>query len=368
MKIAMIGHKRIPGREGGIEVVVEELTTRMAKRNHMVTAYNRNKKNVKKLKEYNKVEIINVPTIEKKSTDAIVYSFIASILCLFKKYDIIHYHGIGPSLMLIIPKIFKKKVVVTVHGLNYKTPKWKGLGAKVMKLGEKVTAKFANTIIVLSKEQQKYFKEKYNRETIYIPNGVTINDINEPNIIKSKWNLEKDKYILFLSRVVPGKGLEYLIDAYKQINTNVQLIIAGGTEYVDDFYDMIVKKVADDKRIKMIGFVKGEEISELYSNARAFIFPSEAEGMPMCLLEALSFNTPCLVSDIPENLNVAFDYVTSFESKNTEDLKIKLEKILNNNKKSMNSREYIKNEYSWEKIVDDTLNVYKQLINNIDNI
>lgn len=213
----MIGHKRIPGREGGIEVVVEELSTRMVSLGNEVTVYNRKSKFVKSKKKYKNVRIITVPTIEKKSTDAVVYSFLASIHALFQHYDVIHYHGIGPSFFLFLPHIFRIRTIVTVHGLNYKTPKWKGFGAKFMKWGELITAKYADKIIVLSEEQKSYFKNRYNREVVYIPNGVTLQDITSPNIIQKKYGLRKNGYILFLSRLVPGKGVEYLIRAYKQI-------------------------------------------------------------------------------------------------------------------------------------------------------
>lgn len=360
MKIAMIGHKRIPGREGGIEVVVEELSTRLAEKGNMVIAYNRKKKGTKKIENYKGVKIITIPTIEKKSTDAIVYSFLATVHALFCKYDVIHYHGIGPSLMLIISRIFGKRVVVTVHGLNYKTPKWKGLGAKMMKLGEKITAKYANEIIVLSKEQQNYFKKQYGRNTTYIPNGVTINEQLKPNIIFKKWGLKKNGYILFLSRIVPGKGLEYLIDSYKKIETDLPLIIAGGTEYVGDFYDEVCQKVKQDKRIKMIGFVNGDLLNELYSNARLFVFPSEAEGMPVCLLEALSYNTPCVVSDIPENVEIGKEYVQYFKSKDTNDLKDKMEKMLKKTKND-DSRKYVSEYFSWDKIIEQTYEIYEKV-------
>lgn len=360
MKIGVIGHKRIPGREGGIEVVVEELTKRMASKGHSVTVYNRKTKRIKKYKrEYEGVKIVTVPTIEKKSTDAIIYSFLASIHALFCKYDIIHYHALGPSTMLLIPHIFGIKTVVTVHGLNYKTPKWKGLGAKVILLGEKITAKYADEIIVLSKEQQKYFKEKYGRETLYIPNGVSLGTLREPNEIKKKWNLKKKEYILFLSRVVPGKGLEHLIEAYKQVSTNVPLIIAGGSTFVDDFYESICKSAEQDDRIHLIGFVNGKTLEELYTNAALFVFPSEAEGMPMCLLEAMSYNVPCLVSDIPENIEVGKSLVQTFETANISDLKKELESALQNIDKERNSREFIKQNYDWDKIVCKTLKCYE---------
>lgn len=357
MKIAMIGHKRIPGREGGIEVVVEELSTRMAILGHTVVAYNRRKKGLKQPNQYKGVQIKVIPTIEKKSTDAVIYSFLASIRAVFGHYDVIHYHGIGPSLFLLIPHVLGMRTIVTIHGLNYKTPKWKGIGAKAMKFGEIIAAKFADEIIVLSKEQQKYFKRTYNRETLFIPNGTTLEQPEEARKIKELFNLEKDKFVLFVSRVVPGKGLEYLLDAYKQIDTNLPLIIAGDSTFADDFYQMIQEKAAQDNRVKLLGFVQGNTLRELYSNAKLFVFPSEAEGMPMCLLEALSYNCNCLVSDIPENLEVGREYIHSFISCSTEDLKNKLSTCLKIEGRN-NSREYIRKHYSWDKVVDYTINCY----------
>ena len=361
MRIAIIGHKRIPGREGGIEVVVEELATRMAAKGHDVYVYNRKTKKKESLKEYKGVHIITIPTIERKSTDAIVYSFFASIHALFGRYDVIHYHALGPSVMLLIPKLFGKKIVVTVHGLNYKTPKWKGLGAKFIQLGEKITAKYADEIIVLSEAQKQYLYDKYNRESVYIPNGTIIEEKLAPNIIKDRWGLEKDKYILFVSRIVPGKGIEYLVEAYKNTDTDIPLVLAGESSFVDDFYNKLQKEVEKDPRIKMIGFVSGATLTELYSNAHLFVFPSEAEGMPMCLLEAMSYNTPCLVSDIEENIEVGRDYVKTFQSTNVEDLTEKLKECLLSKEQifNKNSREYIKHNYSWENVIEETLKSYR---------
>lgn len=360
MKIAMIGHKRIPGREGGVEVVVEELSTRMAKMGHQVTVYNRHKKGYIAQKLYEGVKVVDIPTIEKRTTDAVVYAFLASIVAVFGGYDVIHYHAIGPSFFLLIPHLVGIKTVVTVHGLNYKTPKWKGFGAKFMKYGEKVTAKYADQVIVLSHEQQKYFKEKYNRDTFLIPNGTAVFPQEPADEIKQKFGLEKGSYILFLSRVVPGKGIEYLLEAYRAVTSNLKLVVAGGTEYVFDFRERIEKMAERDPRVKMVGFVEGKLLRELYSNARLFVFPSEAEGMPMCLLEALSYDCPCLVSDIPENLEVGKSHVQTFQSKNVEDLKENLQFCLDNNFQS-DSRQYIIDNYSWDTVVQKTLNCYATL-------
>ena len=361
MKIAYIGHKRIPGREGGVEVVVEELATRLAVEGHRVTAYNRRKKGLKQPEEYQGVKVITVPTIEKKSTDAVVYSFLASLRAIFCGYDVIHYHALGPSVFLIIPHLFHIRTVVTVHGLNYMTPKWKGLGAKFIMLGEKITARYADEIICLSREQQKYFLEKYQRKTNFIPNGVTLKEPLDANLIREKWGLQKNGYILFLSRIVPGKGLEHLLRAYRQVNTDLPLVVAGGSVFVDDFYKDIEQMVAEDPRVRLVGFAEGDVLTELYSNAALYVFPSEAEGMPMCLLEAMSFNTPCLVSDIPENTEVGRDLVQVFKTADVEDLREKLECFLASEKLQIHrdSREYIASQYDWNAVADLTLKCYK---------
>ena len=243
MKIAMIGHKRIPSREGGVEIVVEELATRLVKKGHIVDVYNRKGNNVsnnniktKKQKEYKGVKIKTIFTINKKGIDALIYSFFASIIAMFGKYDCIHYHAEGCCAMLWIPHIFKKRIVVTIHGLDWQRSKWGGFATKYIKFGEKMAVKYADEIIVLSENVQKYFKETYNRETKFIPNGVSKPQIKEPKIIKEKYDLDKEKYILFLARIVPEKGLDYLIDAYKKIKTDIKLVIAGGASHTNDYF------------------------------------------------------------------------------------------------------------------------------------
>lgn len=296
--------------------------------------------------------------------DAVIYSCLASVHALFGHYDVIHYHALGPSVMLLIPHIFGIKTVVTVHGLNYKTPKWKGFGEKYIKLGERIAAKYADEIIVLSKEIQNYFMRTYGRRTKLIPNGVTLPEIRCPNLIKEKFKLEQNGYILFLSRIVPGKGLENLIKAFKQIKTKQKLVIAGSSSssYTDDFYQEIVRMAADDERIIFTGFVSGALLDELYSNAKLFVFPSEAEGMPMCLLEAMSYNCPCLVSDIPENMEVLGEFGQSFKVSNTKDLKEKLEKLLSAEKEEMDTRCYVKTHYNWDTVVDQTIELYRSIM------
>lgn len=370
MKIAMIGHKRIPSREGGVEVVVEELATRLVENGHQVDVYNRKGKNVqdknadtnnRKLKNYKGINIITVPTINKKGVDALIYSFFASIRVIFKKYDVLHYHAEGSCGMLWIPRLFRKRIVVTIHGLDWQRSKWGGFATKYIKFGEKLAVKYADEIIVLSKGVQKYFKDTYNRDTIFLPNGVNRPKIREVDIIKEKYNLEKDSYILFLARIVPEKGLDYLIDAYNQLNTDKKLVIAGGASHTNDYLESIKEKANKNKNIIMTGFVQGNELEELFSNAFLYCLPSDVEGMPISLLEAMSYGTNCLVSDIEENTQVTGDLATTFKKSNVEDLKSKLQDCLNgrNRKDSKEIKDYILNKYNWNGVVEETEKIYK---------
>lgn len=372
MKIAMIGHKRIPSREGGVEIVVEELATRLAKKGYQVDVYNRRGKNVqdknadkdkKKLKAYKGVKIITIPTINKKGIDALIYSFLASIRALFGKYDVLHYHAEGSCAMLWIPHLFKKKIVVTIHGLDWQRSKWGGFATKYIKFGEKLATKYADKIIVLSKGVQKYFKDTYNRDTVFIPNGVNKPTIREANIIKQKYGLVKDNYILFLARIVPEKGLHYLIEAFKQIDTDKKLVIAGGASHTNDYLEKIKKMASEDNRIIMTGFVQGQELEELYSNCYLYCLPSDVEGMPLSLLEAMSYGCNCLVSDIEENVQICEDYADTFKNGNIDNLKEKLEICLNKKtderKDDKEVSDYVLNKYDWNDVTKKTKILYE---------
>ena len=371
MKIAMIGHKRIPSREGGVEVVVEELSTRLVKDGYQVDVYNRKGKNVqdkkadknkKKLKEYKGVRIITIPTINKKGLDALIYSILATIRALFGHYDVIHFHAEGPCAMLWLPHLFGIRTVATIHGLDWQRSKWGGLGTKYIKFGEKIAAKYADEIIVLSKGVEKYFLDTYNRKTHFIPNGVEKPTIREAKIIKEKYGLEKDSYILFLARIVPEKGLHYLIEAYNQIETDKKLVIAGGASHTNDYLKKIKEMVKGIPNIIMTGFVQGRELEELYSNCCLYCLPSDIEGMPLSLLEAMSYGCRCLVSDIEENTQVTEKYAKIFKKSDVKDLKNKLNKLLKSENQNQNQiSNYIFEKYNWDRSIFLLKKIYNGL-------
>ncbi len=369
MKIAMIGQKTVPSREGGVEIVVEELSSRMAAQGHEVTLFNRKRKHTAEkplLSEHKGCRIKEIFTINKKSLDAIVYAFFATIkagrMAKRGEFDVLHFHAEGPCYFLnLLPKREKRKykIVVTVHGLDWQRGKWGGFASKILRTAERRAVKYADEIIVLSKNNQKYFQEKYGRETTYIPNGIDLPTLQPADHITKQWGLTKNGYVLFLARIVPEKGLQYLIPAWKKVveqtGTDKKLVIAGGPSHSDEYYEEVKAMCAGDPTIIMTGFVQGRALEELYSNAYLYVLPSDIEGMPMSLLEALSFGNVCLVSDIAENAEIINEDCFVFERGNVDRLRHQIKKILNLH---VQTHENMVMPHSWDEVTEKTLALY----------
>lgn len=370
LNIAMLGHKRIPSREGGIEIAVEELSTRMAKQGHNVTCFNRSGHHVsgkefdqKSQSEYKGVKLKSVFTLNKKGLAAVTSSVFASLRAALGKYDVVHFHAEGPCVMLWLPKLFGKRCIATIHGIDWQREKWKnGFGSKYIKFGEKMAVKYADEIIVLSKGIQDYFYKTYGRRTVFIPNGVNKPEIYDPKQIKEKYGLEIDGYILYLGRLVPEKGEHYLVEAFKNVQTNKKLVIAGGVSDTDEYMKKLKKLASEDERIIFTGFVEGRILKELYSNAYAYCLPSDLEGMPLSLLEAMSYGCCCIVSDIAECTEVVEDKAVVFKKSDVRDLRNKMQQLCD--KPEMVGRykntaaDFILRKYNWDKAVGETLKLY----------
>ncbi len=372
LNIAMFGHKRIPSREGGVEIVVEELSVRMARLGHCVTCYNRKghhvsdaKYDTKKIKNYNGVKIKRVLTIDKKGLAAVTSSFFASLKCAFSKADVVHIHAEGPAFMTPLLKLFRKKVIVTVHGLDWQRDKWShGFASKYIKCGEKMAVRYADEIVVLSNRVKDYFKDTYNRDTVYIPNGVCAPDISDAKKITEQFGLQKNSYILFLGRLVPEKGVHLLIDAFKKLDTDKKLVIAGGTSDTDDYVSQLKEAAKTNDKIIFTGFQQGEILDELYSNAYIYVLPSLLEGMPLSLLEAMSYKNCCVVSDIAECKEVVQDKGVITKAGDTDSLSSALQKLCDDeslvHSYKESAREYILKKFNWDDVTQKTLSLYKK--------
>ena len=373
LNIAMFGHKRIPSREGGIEIVVEELSTRLGCQGHNVICYNRLGQHVAgaefdsaKVDTYSGVRLKNVITFGHGGLAAVTSSFFASLAAAFGRYDIVHIHAEGPAFMCWLPKMMGKKVIVTVHGLDHQRIKWGRAASAYIRQGEKNAVRFADEIIVLSENMKQYFMKNYGRKTIFIPNGVIRPQIRRTEMIKKMWGLEKDNYILFLGRIVPEKGVRYLINAYKKVRTDKKLVIAGGSSDTDSFIIKLKGMARDDDRIIFTGFVQGRVMEELYSNSYIYTLPSDLEGMPLGLLEGMSYGNCCVTSDIPECVEVIEDKAVTFKKSDINDLRKKLQMLCDNEatvqQYKADAAEFICKKYNWDQIVEQTLSSYRRVI------
>ena len=351
----MIGPKRYPdSREGGIDIVVSHLAEEMVKKGHDVTIFVRGKKGYYPPKEYKGVKIERIFTLNSKSLDAIVYSYFATKKAKKGDFDVVHFHAEGNTLFLKKMRKSNKHVIVTIHGLDWKRGKFNTLGRKILLKSEKIVTKYADKVITLTKNDHDYFVDKYNLDTIVIPNGFEKPTYAKPDLIKEQYGLEKDSYILFLARIVPEKGLHFLIDAYKGIDTNIKLVVAGGSSHSLDYYEEVKKNADGCENIIFTDFVQGQMLDELFSNALFYVLPSSIEGMPLSLIEALTHNNICVCSDIKELKEVQSKNVIYFKSEDVEDLRRVLKDTIENCPSYKKERLFL----DWEEVAEETLKVY----------
>lgn len=372
MKVAMIGHKVVPSRRGGIENVLTTLCPMLVEMGLDVTCYNRSSDKVENEyvltvtdKMYKGVKLKKALTLNVRGFAAMIASFTAAISAAFGRYDVVHFHAEGPCAALWIPKLFGKKCVATVHGLDWQREKWgKGFASKYIKFGEKILAKYADEVIVLSQAAYDYFKETYGRETVIIHNGINRPDKKDAQLITEKYGLEKDSYISVVSRLTAEKGIHYLIDAYKNIKTDKKLVIAGDTSDTDDYVSMLKEKAEGNPNIIFTGFVSGDTLTELYSNSYINVLPSDLEGMSLSLLESLAYKNVLLCSDIPENTAVAEDKAVYFKKGDVNDLASKLQSLCDDSALVEKTREgvdeFILSKYSWQDVAEATCRLYNK--------
>lgn len=377
MKIAMIGHKVIPSQRGGIENVLTSLCPLLAELGAEITVYNRSSDKIEDnyLHEvrngfYKGVRLKTAPTIKLRGISAMIASYTAALRASFSNADIVHFHAEGPCAALWIPKLFGKKCVATVHGLDWQREKWKrGPASKYIKTGEKVMAKYADKIIVLSESARTYFKDTYKRDTVLIPNGIDRPKHTAADKITKLFDLKKDEYICVVSRLTPEKGIHYLIDAQNSVKPDKKLVIAGDTgdsDSTDSYTALLRKKAKDNPNIIFTGFISGDVLREIYSNAYAVCLPSDIEGMSLSLLEALAYGNALLCSDIPENTSVAKNHALYFKKSDTNDLAKKLKLLCSDSdfakKLKKGADDFILSKYSRKDVALSHFKLYKSIL------
>lgn len=369
MKIAIVGTRGIPARYSGVETSVNEISRRLGEKGYEVIIYcRRNNNSTIATYLYKNVKLVYMPTINTKHFGTLIHVIFSTLHIMFSDVDIVHFHALGPSLFSFLPRLVGKKTVVTVHGLDWKRKKWGNFARLFLKLCEYSAIFFPDKTITISKTLKDYFEDKFKKEVLYIANGANIYSCytdREANYTDKEANGKIERYILFVGRLVPEKGIDYLIKAFNELKTNIKLIIVGESSFTDKYVSYLHS--ISGKNIQFLGFVDHGRIQELYKNAYLFVLPSEVEGSPISLLEAMSYGKCVLVSDIPESLEIIEDSGFSFRSGDYLDLKDKLRYLIDNPKvvkeTGLRARNRMREQYRWEPIINELERLYSSLLN-----
>ena len=361
MKIFVTGTRGIPDIPGGVEKHCQELYPIIASLGHDVILSTRIPYVSEKKESWKGIRLLHTFTSRKKSIEAIIHTFLSVIKARFYNPDILHVHAIGPGLMVPFARLLGMKVVVTNHGPDYDRGKWGWAAKTILRLGEYLGGRYANEVIVISEVIRDIVKIRCGRESNLIYNGVPIPVKNHKTEYLDEIGVKKEEYIIAVARLVPEKGIDLLVRAFKKLNTEYKLVIAGDADHETDYSRSIKKMMSEDKRIIHTGYITGEPLNQVFSNARLFVLPSYHEGLPIALLEAMSYGLSVLISDIPANKEVELPADRFFKSGDMDDLLNKMEKILPQRISEIEKRDMIlqiAEKYNWAKIAEQTIDVY----------
>jgi glycosyltransferase involved in cell wall biosynthesis len=364
MKIVYIVLKGMP-LGGGIEKYTEEIGSRLVRMGHEVTVYvMRHYGGTDGI--YKGMRIKTVPTVRKKSFEKLAASFMASCAQMSESnVDIVHMHAFGPAMFGFIPRIQGRKVVTQGHGLEWKRSKWNWLGRAFLKATEMPSVWCAHGLTAVSRVQQEYLREQYGRDCTYLPTGVNPPTEEAPDLIY-QYGLKGNDYILFAARLVREKGIHYLIKAYNQLETDMKLVISGDAQHEEKYKSELRELAGNNSNIIFPGFVTGKLLHELFSNPYLFVLPSEVEGLPTALLEAMSYENCVLASDIPENREALCGHGYTFKNMDVDSLTEQLDYLIKNpdavelHKK--NGQQHVMRNHTWDSIAAGFEEFYKGLL------
>ena len=365
MRIGVIGSRGFPEIQGGIETHCMELYTRLAGMgDHQITVYRRrpyvNSKN--KNASFTNIKFVDLRVPKSKSLETLLHSFFSTLHALFQNYDIVHFHNTGPGFFIPLLKMLGIKVVFSYHNVSYTQKKWNLAARWFLSFSEIVSMNNADYIIFISEVIRAEMVKKYeiNKYKV-IFNGVCLPEKSNRFDYLEELGLQKQKYVIGVGRFLEEKGFDYLISAFRKANLpEYKLVLVGDTDYPTEYSDKL-KSLAKKNNVVLTGFIKGEKLNQVYSFARLFIMSSFQEGLPIALLEAMSYNIDVLVSDIPANLQIGLageDYFRVGDVKSLQENIVK--KLSNGNNRSFN--DILSSKFNWDKIVLETNNIYETLI------
>ncbi|MBI1798226.1 MAG: glycosyltransferase family 4 protein [Candidatus Eisenbacteria bacterium] len=362
MKIAMIGQKGMPATYGGIEKHIEEISRRLVARGHDVSVFCRLYYTPAGATDEG-VRLLRRPSIHTKHLDTATHVAWCTLEAMARRFDVVHFHALGPSVLAGLPRLTGARTAVTVHGLDWQRQKWGRFASWALRQCEGPAAHFPDRTIVVSKTLREYFRTHHRCDAAFIPNGT---NLPQPRAARKilQLGLAPGKYVLFVGRLVPEKGVHFLCEAFQGIDTDLKLALVGGHSFSEDYVKRL--KGYESNRIRLLDYVFGESLEELWSNAYMVVQPSTMEGLSIALLEALSYGRCVLLSDIPENLEVAEGCSVSFRSQDVGDLRAKLEMLIRDpalvRSFGSRAREHIQEHYSWDRVALATEDLYRKMV------
>lgn len=365
MRIAVLGTRGFPGTQGGVEAHCENLYPKLVKAGCEVAVFTRKPYAKYCPSEFKGVTLIPLTCPKNKFLEAFLHTFKGIFAARKIKPDIIHIHAVGPSLLIPLARCLGFKVIMTNHGPDYERKKWNFLAKTALRWGERAGSIWADDIICISGGIAAAIKRKYNRDAHVIPNGVIIPEAVNTDIMLKKLGLKKERYILAVGRLVPEKGLHDLVEAFGNIKSGLKLVIVGRADHEDRYSLGLKEQARNNPDIILTGFLTGMPLKELYSNAGLFVLPSYYEGLPIVLLEAMSYGLPCVVSDIPANREVGLSEDRFFKPGDIKSLSGKIKEFINKPMSEGEKRSQIKliaEKYDWTDIAKRTMEVYEKVI------
>jgi glycosyltransferase involved in cell wall biosynthesis len=362
LRVAFIGGRGVISKYSGVESYYEEVGKRLAQKGHEVTVYCRNYF-TPPLPQHNSMRLVRLPTIRSKHLETLVHTMLSTAHAMTQKYDVVHYHALGPALFSSLPRLAGARTAVTVQGLDWQRKKWGRVASAVLRLGERASVRLPNATMVVSQALQRRYRETHAVEAFYVPNGGVLRERREPRKIL-EWEIEPQNYILFLGRFSPEKCCHLLVEAFEQLDTGVKLVMAGASSYCDDYSRKL--RTHAGERIRMLDWVSGDTLDELLTNAMIFVLPSDMEGLSLALLDAMGAGLCVVTSDIPENREVVDGAGFTFQHGNSADLAERLRFLIANpavrETAGRAAKNRIRENYQWHTIAADIETAYFQMM------
>jgi glycosyltransferase involved in cell wall biosynthesis len=362
VRVAFIGGRGLVSKYSGIESYYEQAGHELARRGHEVTVYCRSYF-TPPMNTHNGMRVRRLPTVRSKHLETLVHTLLSTAHAMMSDYDVVHYHCLGPALFSFLPRLAGKKTVVTVQGLDWQRGKWGRIAARVLRWGEAAAVSSPDATMVVSRTLQRHYRQQYDRETIYVPNGAALAPPRIPQRL-IEWDLQPDNYVLFLGRFSPEKNCQLLINAFENLHTSMKLVLAGGSSHSDSYVKSLRRHESD--RVRFLPWTSGRDLEELLSNAALFVLPSELEGLSLALLDAMAAGVCVLTSDIPENNEVVEGAGFTFLRGDQADLERMLDLLIHNpelrRQSAARERERIQQQYLWPEIARNIEKAYYKVL------